>query len=63
LVDEAELVQGGDEAASKSTGKEGKDAAGNGYDTLVSVFQTRDNARAGFVGSVEMLADTYWSDR
>ena len=63
LVDEAELVQGGDEAASKSTGKEGKGAAGNGYDTLVSVFQTRDNARAGFVGSVEMLADTYWSDK
>ncbi|KAK8861744.1 hypothetical protein IAR55_002567 [Kwoniella newhampshirensis] len=27
---------------------------------LVSAFQTRDNARAGFVGSGELLSDKYW---
>jgi hypothetical protein len=62
LVDEAELAQGEDEQAVEAQlGGKGKEAYG--YDTLVSVFQTRDNARAGFVGSAGMLSDKYWSDK
>ena len=69
LVDDAELArsyareEAGDEAEvdkqlGAGAGAKGT-ASGYGYDTLVSVFQTRDNARAGFVGSSGMLSDAH----
>ncbi|WVQ75896.1 hypothetical protein IAR50_005531 [Cryptococcus sp. DSM 104548] len=53
----------GDEAEVEKTvgGKRSKDALQTGKKaTLVSALQTRDNARAGFVGSGALLSDKYW---
>ncbi|OXG16308.1 oligosaccharyltransferase complex subunit beta [Cryptococcus neoformans Ze90-1] len=42
-------------------GKKSKDALQTGKKAgLVSALQTRDNARAGFVGSGEVFSDKYW---
>ncbi|WWD16332.1 hypothetical protein CI109_100758 [Kwoniella shandongensis] len=58
-----ERVLTGDEAEVEKTvgGKGSKEPVVSGKKAaLVSAFQTRDNARAGFVGSGEMLSDKYW---
>lgn len=52
-VDEAEVEN--------SLGRKGKEAVMTGRRaSLVSVMQTRDNVRIGFVGSGAMLSDEFW---
>ncbi|WWC85977.1 uncharacterized protein L201_000848 [Kwoniella dendrophila CBS 6074] len=46
----------------KGSSSSSKDAIVNGKKAiLVSALQTRDNVRIGFVGSTEMLKDTWWN--
>ncbi|WVQ78931.1 hypothetical protein IAT38_001023 [Cryptococcus sp. DSM 104549] len=56
-------ILSGDEAEVEKAvgGKKGREPVLSGKKAaLVSAFQTRDNARVGFVGSGEMLSDKYW---
>ncbi|WVN89343.1 uncharacterized protein L203_104566 [Cryptococcus depauperatus CBS 7841] len=55
-ADEAEVEKAIGEKKNLDTVLTGKKAS------LVSAFQTRDNARAGFVGSGDVFSDKYWDE-